>query len=936
MDSRQGRRMHGSAAADGANGCFSGCWSGTLRRPARERGNTCIIVGAGPAGLSAAKAVLDSGGRPLLLERGRRCGRRRGGDAHGARARSGSIGSASSFGGQPLSAGDDAVDELLSFVGGSDRAKIITGACVTGLIISNAGTCVGCQYVASNGVVHEERGPVIMCSGGFCADQSANSLLARYRPDLLHLPTACKEQSTGELLRLAMSIGAQGIDMEKVQLTPLALIRVGDEEAKVKVSAPDALLSGGGLLLNPLGDRFCDETGNHDDIAAFMWNAHERFFFVIPEIVASVEAQCLLRRYVRTGLARRHCDVASLCKDCGMNAAKVKAALESRYRAEMSRDMLSAVAEGAVFAANVVPAVRCCVGGLRTDSDGAVLRSDGRPIAGLFAAGEAAAADRAADAMTRCMTSGHVAGTACSRMKARNASVCRVHTIEDIPAVAADAEGAATSEVATHGRASHEASDEDDISSIERFLESYLNENTLCAALAEAHKQGGSLDFVAETLRHAFLSQRDVGESRCVNIRVHDRGLPRGGCNLPTPVHHARLADVCGTATVVEAACVHCRLPLPLEVLEAPLDYEVASPDAKLNGDQNCAYATLLYGDKLEYFLGALVTGWSLKSTGSTITRLLLHTADVPKEFLSVLTQFWCLREVDYLEGCSNLYKNYANSRFKAVFTKLQALSCTDFDKVLMLDLDMLIRVNIDELFELKTPAAMKRSSGREQPPHGGTFGASDLWRQYRDDMCSGINAGVMLLQPSRNVYQRMLQEIADPHHPEHLGTFGPEQDYLARFYCAFEGGRWTHIHPKFNYQLMLPDDYVSSAYRSLSLQRDVAVAHYSGPRVKPWELEHGRPLGIDGLRRLLQDDSVRSSFARERRPQQSQTRAGNRPRERIMDGVLIVENDSAPALPESVQEVMCEWVAALRTCAAHLRRKGIDLEEVAQRQLQS
>merc|ERR1711913_73805 len=121
------------------------------------------------------------------------------------------------------------------------------------------------------------------------------------------------------------------------------------------------------------------------------------------------------------------------------------------------------------------------------------------------------------------------------------------------------------------------------------------------------------------------------------------------------------------------------------------------------------------------------------------------------------------------------------------------ALSCTDYSKVLMLDLDMLIRRNIDELFNLETPAAMKRSSGHDQPSHGGTFSSADLWRNNRDDMCSGINAGVMLLHPNSRVYGRMVSEIKDIRHPEHIGTYGPEQDYLSRFYCTFLSGTWTH-----------------------------------------------------------------------------------------------------------------------------------------------
>jgi len=269
------------------------------------------------------------------------------------------------------------------------------------------------------------------------------------------------------------------------------------------------------------------------------------------------------------------------------------------------------------------------------------------------------------------------------------------------------------------------------------------------------------------------------------------------------------------------------------------------------------------------------------------------------------------------------------------VFTKLQALSCTDYAKVLMLDLDMLVRSNIDELFSLKAPAALRRSSGREQPPHGGTFSAEDIWHAPRTDMSSGINAGVMLLEPDQRVFERMAAEIQDPRHPEHIGTYGPEQDYLARFYSTFLSGRWTHIHARFNYQPMLPRNYVSSAHRKVDVKRDVVVAHYSGPRVKPWKLNAGCDLDADSVMQLLHDDSLRGHISGEPRSsnhcsEQSQSgqRTVSRPKERMMDGVIVKE---APPeeLPAEVQALMWEWIEALRSCDKDLKQLGINIVDI-------
>merc|ERR1719163_2557397 len=88
----------------------------------------------------------------------------------------------------------------------SDRAKILNKARVFKLI-TNAGGIVGCEYEKA-GVVTKEFGPVILCSGGFGADFGSDSLLAKFRPDLLHLPTTNGEHCTGDAIKMGESVGA--------------------------------------------------------------------------------------------------------------------------------------------------------------------------------------------------------------------------------------------------------------------------------------------------------------------------------------------------------------------------------------------------------------------------------------------------------------------------------------------------------------------------------------------------------------------------------------------------------------------------------------------------------------------------------------------------------------------------------------------------------
>ncbi|CAK0828720.1 unnamed protein product [Prorocentrum cordatum] len=173
-----------------------------------------------------------------------------------------------------------------------------------------------------------------------------------------------------------------------------------------------------------------------------------------------------------------------------------------------------------------------------------------------------------------------------------------------------------------------------------------------------------------------------------------------------------------------------------------------------------------------------------------------MHTSDVPADVLEALRRcgLWRLRQVEYLHG-SHALGNMEN--WHGIFTKLRAFSLVEYEKVLFLDLDMLVLDSLDALFDLTPPAAMVK--GRWQPDHGTEldgrfFFPPEQWNEPH----GGINAGVMLLRPDQHVHDRMEQEVADKWHPEHIYAYGPEQEYLSRFFAD----RWTQVSSRHNFQL--------------------------------------------------------------------------------------------------------------------------------------
>merc|ERR1740129_2243357 len=206
-----------------------------------------IVVGGGLSGFSAAHTILEHGGKCLLLDKSPFCGgnsTKATSGINGACTR-GQVAKVLCFESGP--GVDWLVDKfeldlsLIARMGGhsvprchrgkerfpgmtityalmqafekvaetSERARIINKARVFDLIVNDGGV-IGCLYEKA-GATTREYGPVILCSGGFGADFTADSLLAKYRPDLLHLPTTNGEHCTGDAIKMGEKVGAETI-----------------------------------------------------------------------------------------------------------------------------------------------------------------------------------------------------------------------------------------------------------------------------------------------------------------------------------------------------------------------------------------------------------------------------------------------------------------------------------------------------------------------------------------------------------------------------------------------------------------------------------------------------------------------------------------------------------------------------------------------------
>merc|ERR1719487_757096 len=329
----------------------------------------------------------------------------------------------------------------------SDKARIVTKAKVFELLTNN-GAVVGCNY-EKGGEKNQEYGCVVLCSGGFGADFSSNSLLAKYRPDLLHLPTTNGEHCTGDGIKMGEAIGAKTVDLEWVQVHPTGLVKPDDPDAKIKFLAAEALRGVGGLIFNKDGYRFANELGRRDYVTGEMWKSKPPFRLCLNE-AASTEIIWHCKHYTGRGVMKHYESGADLAKDMGVDVAVLEATHEAHYQAAKKQEKDpdggsfpaypsgktwdepsgktgsgkkffhniipgSAVKTQKFYVAIITPVIHYCMGGLEVDVNSLVLDSKGEPIKGLYAAGEVAGGIHGnnrlgGNSLLDCVVFGRVAG----------------------------------------------------------------------------------------------------------------------------------------------------------------------------------------------------------------------------------------------------------------------------------------------------------------------------------------------------------------------------------------------------------------------------------------------------------------------------------------------------------------------------------------------
>lgn len=311
-----------------------------------------------------------------------------------------------------------------------ERVQLIKKAKVTG-INKDGNTVTGVTYKFNNEEITVE-GPVVLATGGYAADFTEDSLLKKWRPDVYDLASTNGTHATGDGHKMLMKIGANDIDMDKVQVHPTGLIDPKDPGSKWKFLAAEALRGEGGLLLNCKGDRFVDELQHRDWVSEKMFDEKKKSLWPIRLVLNSKASNVLdfhTRHYSGRGLMKKMTG-KELAKEIGCSPehlsktfTKYNSIAEGKEKCPYGKKFFHNFpfnVDDTFHVALMEPVLHFTMGGIEINDKAQVLNSQGKPFDGLFVCGELAGGVHGANrlggsSLLGCVVYGRVAGDSASQ-----------------------------------------------------------------------------------------------------------------------------------------------------------------------------------------------------------------------------------------------------------------------------------------------------------------------------------------------------------------------------------------------------------------------------------------------------------------------------------------------------------------------------------------
>jgi fumarate reductase flavoprotein subunit len=290
--------------------------------------------------------------------------------------------------------GEEYVIKLGQFIRNSGN-EILLETKADSLIIEN-NQVTGVQATRADGTritLRAGKG-VVLATGGY---GSNTRMVQQYDNYWGNIPDNAKTTnasgSTGDGIIMAQTAGADLVGMGFVQMMPTSDNKTGDLFTGLIPRFPANY-----IFVNNQGRRFINEGSARDTLAKSAFEQPDGVFFMIADADIAEEAKWLTdpEVEVRNGRALRANTLEELAALIQVDPAALVAEMQ-KYNSyvDSGRDpdtgktaFLLKVDTAPYYATPRAPAIHHTMGGLRIDAGTHVLKTDGQPIRGLYAAGE--------------------------------------------------------------------------------------------------------------------------------------------------------------------------------------------------------------------------------------------------------------------------------------------------------------------------------------------------------------------------------------------------------------------------------------------------------------------------------------------------------------------------------------------------------------------
>jgi fumarate reductase flavoprotein subunit len=226
---------------------------------------------------------------------------------------------------------------------------------------------------------------VVVAAGGFSSNKE---MVAKYCPKCVGMASSNQPGATGEGMLLAEEAGAELIQMDQVQIHP----SLG---ANTNILVTEASRGAGAIMVNREAKRFVDELTTRDVASAAILEQTGKTVFLVfdggvRKRLKTFEGLCHL------GLGKEAPTVEGLAKILDIDPATFATTIanynkyqESKNDLEFKRSNMALPLTQAPFCSiEIWPGVHYTMGGISINGKAQALAKGGKPIPGLYAAGE--------------------------------------------------------------------------------------------------------------------------------------------------------------------------------------------------------------------------------------------------------------------------------------------------------------------------------------------------------------------------------------------------------------------------------------------------------------------------------------------------------------------------------------------------------------------